>query len=176
LRRGSPEEIQSVMGHEMGHYVLNHIYTDLLLFFPIVIVGGFALLKWSLDWCLDRWGSKWEIRSIGDTAVVPLVVLLASIYGFILTPIMNTHIRTEEHEADMYGLNASRQPDGFAQGAIHLGEFRKMRPRPIEEFIFYDHPSGYRRIHDAMQWKAENLKLFEAQGGAPPTSADSTHN
>jgi STE24 endopeptidase len=173
LRRGSPQEIQSVMGHEMGHYVLNHIYKDLLLFFPIIIVAGFALLKWSLDWCLDRWGDQWQIRSIGDTAVVPLVVLLASIYGFILTPIMNTHGRTEEHEADMYGLNASRQPDGFAQGAIHLGEYRKMRPGPIEEFLFYDHPSGYRRIHDAMQWKAENLKLFEAQGGAEAAPATS---
>jgi STE24 endopeptidase len=166
LRRGSPEEIQSVMGHEMGHYVLNHIYKDLLLFFPIVIFGGFALLKWSLTWCLDRWGDKWQVRSIGDTAVVPLVVLLVSIYGFVLTPILNTHVRTEEHEADMFGLNASRQPDGFAQGAIHLGEYRKMKPGPIEEFLFYDHPSGYRRIQDAMQWKAENLALFEDQGGA----------
>ena len=45
LRRGSPEEIQEVMGHEMGHYVLNHIYKDLLLFFPIVILAGFAWLQ-----------------------------------------------------------------------------------------------------------------------------------
>jgi STE24 endopeptidase len=171
LRRGSPQEIQSIMGHEMGHYVLNHIYKDLLMFFPIIIFGGFALLKWSLDWCLRRWSDKWQIRSIGDTAVIPLVILLASIYGFLLTPIMNTYVRTREHEADMYGLNASRQPDGFAQGAIHLGEYRKMRPGPIEEFIFYDHPSGYRRIHDAMQWKAENLQLFQGQGRAGTTPA-----
>ena len=176
LRRGSPEEIRAVMGHEMGHYVLNHIYKDLLLFFPIIIFGGFALLKWSLDWCLKQWGNKWEIRGIGDTAIVPLVVLLASIYGFVLTPVMNTQIRTEEHEADMYGLNASRQPDGFAQGAIHLGEYRKMRPGPIEEFVFYDHPSGYRRIHDAMQWKAENLQLFEGQGGAPAAADTSARH
>jgi STE24 endopeptidase len=166
LRRGSPAEIQSVMGHEMGHYVLNHIYKSVLLFFPIIIVGGFALLKWSLDWCLRRWGDKWQLRGIGDTAIVPLVILIISIFGFVMTPIFNTYGRAEEHEADMYGLNASRQADGFAQAAIHLGEYRKMRPGPIEEFIFYDHPSGYRRIHDAMQWKAENLKLFEVQGGA----------
>jgi STE24 endopeptidase len=161
LRRGSPEEIQAVMGHEMGHYVLNHIYKDLLLFFPIVTVVTFAFLQWSLKWCLARWGEKWQIRGIGDVAVVPLAILLLSIVGFVTTPIFNTQTRTEEREADMYGLNASRQPDGFAQGAIHLGEYRKMRPGPIEEFIFYDHPSGYNRIHRAMQWKAENLKLYK---------------
>jgi STE24 endopeptidase len=175
LRRGSPEEIQSVMGHEMGHYVLNHIPKD-MLFFSVLIVVSFALLRWALGWCLQRWGERWQIRGIGDTAVVPLVILLISILGFVTTPLLNTHIRTAEHEADMYGLNASRLPDGFAQGAIHLGEYRKMHPGPVEEYIFFDHPSGYNRIHDAMRWKKENLQLFApapgeqsgSRGGAVP--------
>jgi len=158
LRRGSPEEIQAVTGHEMGHYVLNHIYKD-LEFFLIVSMAGFGFLRWSLGWCLERWGARWNIRGIGDPAVLPLVVLLASIFLFVLTPISNTQTRTDEHEADMYGINASRQPDGFAQAAIHLGEYRKMKPGPVEEWIFFDHPSGYRRIRDAMRWKAENLNL-----------------
>ncbi len=164
LRRGSPEEIQAVMGHEMGHYVLNHIPKD-LLFFSVLIVVSFALLRWSLEWCLQRWGERWQIRGIGDTAVLPLVILLVSIIGFVATPLLNTHTRTAEHEADMFGLNASRQPDGFAQAAIHLGEYRKMHPGPLEEYIFFDHPSGYNRIHDAMTWKKENLQLFAAQEG-----------
>jgi STE24 endopeptidase len=159
LRRGSPEEIQSVMGHEMGHYVLNHIYKS-TIFISIVIVMTFAISYRGLEWALQRWGEKWQIRGIGDTAVLPLVVLLASIIGFILTPVLNTYIRTEEIEADMYGLNTSRQPDGFAQGAIHLGEYRKMSPGPLEEFVFFDHPSGRNRIYAAMRWKAENLQLF----------------
>ncbi len=162
LKRGSPEEIQAVMGHEMGHYVLNHIYKDTLFFF-VVIVAAFAFLKWSLDACLARWGTNWGIRGIGDTAVVPLVFLLGSIFFFVLTPILNTHTRTTEYEADMYGLNASRQPDGFAQAAIHLGEYRKMNPGPVEEWIFFDHPSGRNRIYAAMRWKAENLQLFTPQ-------------
>ena len=164
LSRASPEEIQSVMGHEMGHYVLHHVYKDMLFFF-VVIFAGFALLRWTLDWSLNRWGEKWQIRAVGDTAVLPLVVLLVSIFFFVLTPIFNTQTRTNEHEADMYGLNASRQPDGFAQAAIHLGEYRKMSPGTVEEWIFFDHPSGRHRIHDAMQWKAENLKLF-----SPPSN------
>jgi STE24 endopeptidase len=162
LRRGSPEEIQAVMGHEMGHYVLNHIYKG-IMFSLILIVLAFACLRWGLDWTLKRWGEKWQIRGVGDTAVLPLVLLLASIFGFVTTPVTNSATRTQEYEADMYGLNTSRQPDGFAQGAIHLGEYRKMSPGPIEEWIFFDHPSGRNRIYAAMRWKAENLKLFTGQ-------------
>ena len=164
LKRGSPEEIQSVMGHEMGHYVLHHIPKD-MLYFSVVIVVFFLLLKWSVEASLARWGEKWGIRGLGDTAIVPLAFLLVTIFAFIYTPLYNTHIRTNEHEADMYGLNASRQPDGFAQAAIHLGEYRKMSPSPAEEWFFFDHPSGRNRIHDAMQWKAENLKLLSAEPG-----------
>ena len=162
LRRGSPEEIQAVMGHEMGHYVLHHIYKD-TLFFGVVIVIAFTLLQWSLIWSLKHWGEKWQIRGVGDTAVLPLVVLLVSIFSFVATPILNTHTRTTEGEADMYGLNASRLPDGFAQAAIHLGEYRKMEPGPVEEWIFFDHPSGRNRIYAAMRWKAENMSLIKWQ-------------
>jgi STE24 endopeptidase len=161
LRRGSAEEIQAIMGHEMGHYVMNHVY-KLIMFFLIVIVLAFAYLRWSLDWTLQRWGEKWQIRAVSDTAVLPLVVLLVYILGFVLTPVLNTFVRTQEYEADMYGLNTSRQPDGFAQAAIHLGEYRKMNPGPVEEWIFFDHPSGRNRIYAAMRWKAENLQLFPA--------------
>ncbi len=115
LRRGSPEEIQAVMGHEMGHYVMNHIYKA-IMFFSIVIVLAFVYLRWGLDWAIQRWGEKWQIRGVDDTAVLPLVILLVSIFGFLFTPINNTYTRTQEYEADMYGLNTSRQPDGFAQG------------------------------------------------------------
>jgi STE24 endopeptidase len=162
LRRGSPEEIQAVMGHEMGHYVMNHIYKG-IMFQAIETVLFFAFLYWGLGWSLQRWGEKWQIRGVGDTAVVPLVVLLALLFGFVSTPIDNSAIRTQEIEADMYGLNTSRQPDGFAQAAIHLGEYRKMNPGPVEEWIFFDHPSGRNRIYSAMRWKAENLKLYPPQ-------------
>ena len=170
LRRGSLEEIEAVMGHEMGHYVLNHIPKD-ITFFLVVTVVAFAYLRWSLEWCLKRWGAKWQIRGIGDPAVLPLALLLISVFFFVLTPFLNTHIRTTEAEADMFGLNASRQPDGFAEAAIHLGEYRKMKPGPMEEWIFFDHPSGYNRIHRAMQWKAENLKLFTAPEAPGATNA-----
>ena len=154
----------------MGHYVLNHVY-KFIMFQLIETMLLFAYLYWGLTWALKRWGEKWQIRGIGDTAVLPLVLLLVSIFGFIFTPIDNTYTRSQEYEADMYGLNTSRQPDGFAQAAIHLGEYRKMNPGPIEEWIFFDHPSGHNRIYAAMRWKAENLKLFTSQQCADGSAA-----
>ena len=166
LKRGSPEEIQAVMGHEMGHYVMNHIPKS-IFFLSVVIVLFFAFLRWALGWTLARWGERWQIRGVGDPAVLPLVFLLAGIFFFVLTPVTNTETRMHEKEADMFGLNAARQPDGFAQAAIHLSEYRKMRPGPLEERIFFDHPSGYDRINSAMVWKGENLELFEKTPAQP---------
>jgi len=157
LRRGSPEEIQAVMGHEIGHYVLNHSY-DRAFKFSVLIVLWFVALRLMLGWSLARWGARLGLRGIGDTAALPLVVLLSSLFFFVLTPVVNTIIRTQEAEADMYGLNAAHEPDGFAQAALHLGEYRKMSPGPVEEILFFDHPSGRARIFAAMRWKAENLR------------------
>ena len=166
LHRGSPEEIQAVMGHEMGHYVMNHIPKS-IFFLSVVYLIFFAFLRWGLEWTLKRWGERWQIRGITDPAVLPLVFLLAGIFFFVLTPVLNTEVRIHEKEADMFGLNAARQPDGFAQAAIHLSEYRKMRPGWLEEWVFFDHPSGYDRIHSSMVWKGENLELFE-KPPAPP--------
>ena len=55
-------------------------------------------------------------------------------------------------------MNAARQPDGMASIALKLGEYRKLDPGPLEEFIFFDHPSGRTRIYASMRWKAEHLR------------------
>ena len=56
LRRGSPEESQAVMGHEMGHYVLNHVYKG-FMFDAMSTVVLFAYLCCGLDWTLSA-GAK----------------------------------------------------------------------------------------------------------------------
>ena len=156
LNRCSLAEIKAVMGHEMGHYVLNHVYKG-LLFAGVIIVGGFAFLHWALRFLVGRFGGRWGISGVGDLAVVPLAALVLSGFMFFLTPITNSFTRMQEAEADIFGLNASREPDGFAEAALKLGEYRKMQPGSVEEWIFFDHPSGATRIRTAMQWKAENL-------------------
>jgi STE24 endopeptidase len=155
LKRCTLPEIETTMGHEMGHYVFNHIYKGLVMN-GVVIVIGFAFLNWGISFALSRWGERCGIRDTGDIAVLPLAVLVLSVYFFITTPINNTITRTMEFEADMFGLNAARQPDAEANVDLLLGEYRKMDPGPIEEFIFFDHPSGRTRITAAMRWKAEH--------------------
>ncbi|MGH8335811.1 MAG: M48 family metallopeptidase [Gammaproteobacteria bacterium] len=156
MNRGSPAEIKAVLGHEMGHYVLNHVYKG-IVFFGIIIVIGFAFVRWGFDWAAHRWGVRWGIRGVGDVAGLPLIAALFTIFMFFMTPVNNTITRSMEAEADAFGLNAAREPDGFAQAALHLSEYRKMQPGPVEEFIFFDHPSGWNRIHRAMIWKAEHI-------------------
>ena len=167
LRRASLPEIQAVMGHEMGHYVLNHIHKALLQF-GIVIVAGFALLKTLFERL--RRTPRWQVRGIDDVAGLPLAALLFTSYLFLLTPVLNTMVRVQEYEADLYGLNSSAQPDGFAQVSLKLGEYRKLEPGPVEEFVLYDHPSGRTRIHAAMRWKAEHPETWSgpAQAHGPP--------
>ncbi|HKF05830.1 MAG TPA: M48 family metallopeptidase [Candidatus Sulfotelmatobacter sp.] len=176
LNRCTLPEIETSMGHEMGHYVLNHSYKGLVMF-GVVIVVAFGFLNWAIDYALTRWGAAWDIRGIGDVAVLPLAVIVFSLFFFLATPINNTITRTMEFEADMYGLNAARQPDAEANVDMLLGEYRKLNPGTVEEFLFYDHPSGRTRITAAMQWKAEhpetasveevNRPLFTGSGGAP---------
>ena len=157
------------MAHEMGHYVLGHVYV-ILMFYLIVIVVGFSWLRWSLDWCLRRWGERWRIRGgVGDVAVVPLVMMMLAAFFFVLTPVTNTFSRAAEKEADVFGLNVARQPDGMAQVSLQVSDYRKMSPGPLEEWLFYDHPSGRSRIYAAMRWKAENLKSLSP---APATPAE----
>jgi len=156
LNRCSLPEIKAVMGHELGHYVLHHIY-EMLVEFGLVLVGALAFLRWAFERARSRWGERWGIRGIGDVAGLPLVVALVSVYFFVLTPVTNTIIRSNEQEADIFGLNAAREPDGFATVSLKLAEYRKLEPGRLEEWVFYDHPSGRARIEMAMHWKAEHL-------------------
>ncbi len=167
LKRCTLPEIETTMGHEMGHYVLNHAYKGFVME-GVVLVIGFAFLNWGLKFLLERYGDNWDVRGISDVAVLPVAVIILSVFFLVTTPVGNTITRTMEFEADMYGLNAARQPDGEANVDLLLGEYRKMEPGPIEEFLFFDHPSGRTRITAAMRWKAENPETASPEEMARP--------
>ena len=156
LNRSTPAEVQAVMGHELGHYVLNHVYKG-VVFFSLLICAGFWFTHWFFATVSRRLGAGWGLRGIDDLAGLPLFLAGFSIFMFLATPIHNTIIRTQEVEADIFGLNTARQPDGFASTALKLSEYRKLAPGKWEEIFFFDHPSGYQRILMALRWKAEHL-------------------
>jgi STE24 endopeptidase len=162
LSRCSPEGVLATMGHEMGHYIMHHI-ENAMLFFSVVIFIMFQVLRWGLETALARRGEHWGIHAVSDVAVLPLAVLILATLGFLFTPIANTFTRAQEYEADIFGLNSARQPDGEAEVDLLLGEYRKLDPKPWEEILFFDHPAGRTRIYAAMRWKAENLCLFDVR-------------
>jgi STE24 endopeptidase len=144
LKQSTLPEIRFVMGHEMGHYVLNHTM-KLLGGFVIFALVGFLLARLAFDFAVQKWGDRWRVRGIADPAGFPLLALIFLTLTFILTPIINTVSRNIERGRCVRSQYFSRS-GGFAQAALKLGLYRKMNPGPVEEFIFFDHPSGRARI------------------------------
>lgn len=165
LNRSTPAEVKAVMGHELGHYVLGHIARSLTVFIILFLVGLF-LLWWLTPRILARHGSRWGVRDVADPAVVPLFAIIFTLYFLACTPITNSLVRINESEADAFGLDAAREPDGFASIAMKLSEYRKIEPHPLEEIIFFDHPSGRTRVRMAMEWKARHLAKQPPQAPA----------
>ncbi|HUU05098.1 MAG TPA: M48 family metallopeptidase [Patescibacteria group bacterium] len=152
LKRCTPGEVEVVMAHEMGHYVLNHIY-EILVYFALVVLAGFVFLYWASNRLLHWRGSRWGIRDTGDPAGLPLLMFLFILFMFLASPLVNNIIRSNEVEADIFSLNVVRQPEAWATLVLKLSEYRKLDPSPLEEWLFYDHPSGRNRILMGMRWK-----------------------
>lgn len=160
----TPAEIKAVLGHEMGHYVLDHV-GFLLVWGGLLALVALAFVNWAFGALASVFGGNWDVRTIDDPAGFALVWAIVSVAALIATPVTNTIIRTQEAQADIFGLNAAREPDGFATATLKLSTYRKLEPTPLEEFVFYDHPSGRTRIHRAMVWKAWHLNDPDIKSG-----------
>lgn len=152
LRRTSEPEIRAVMGHELGHYVMNHMVKSLALLTPLVFVG-FAILAWAMKHLLARYAGATGVNRIDDVAGLPMLAAVLSVFFALGTPVINTITRVQEAEADKFSLNLTREPHGFAEAQLKLVEYRKADPGAVEEFIFFHHPSTRHRILDAMRWR-----------------------
>ena len=156
LNRSNIHGIKAVMGHEMGHYKLGHIQT-LLLWLVLMAAVGLFIMWWAAPRILARYGGRWNVRDVRDPASAALLSLLLAILGVPAGILFNSVVRHHESEADAFGLEAAREPDGFAMTAMQLSEYRKIEPAAWEEMIFCDHPSGRTRVRMAMDWKAAHL-------------------
>ena len=156
LNRSNQAGIKAVMGHEMGHYKLFHIQ-KLLAYLTLMALAGFAIAYWAVPKLLALYGERWGVREVSDPASAPVFWGLLALLGIPAGILFNSIIRYHESEADAFGLEAAREPDGFAMTAMQLSEYRKIEPGAWEERIFYDHPSGRTRVRMAMEWKARHL-------------------
>jgi STE24 endopeptidase len=162
LEKTSIQEIKAVMAHELGHYVLNHGLRH-TVYLTLLFAIGYFILDRVWVFVLARWGERMGIRDRGDPATLPIVIAILGTYLLLASPLQNRIIYAGEVEADIYGLNAAREPHAFATVAMRLASYRKLEPGPVEKWLFYDHPSGRDRVEMSMQWLEENQDLFEAR-------------
>ncbi|WP_309750915.1 M48 family metallopeptidase [Novosphingobium sp.] len=166
LNRSTPQEIAGVMGHEMGHYVLNHVWWSLAFLSALAALAMFLVSRIGPA-LIARYGARWGgIRDLGDPASMPVLGILLAVFGLLATPLTNTLVRVDESQADAFGLDVAQEPDGFASVAMKLSEYRKIEPSALEEMLFFDHPSGATRVRMSMQWKKDHVP--NAQMVVPP--------
>jgi STE24 endopeptidase len=151
-----------VFGHEMGHYVLNHVYKG-LAFFAATMLVGFWLGRRIVLAMLARWGEAWHIRGINDLAALPVLMLALSLLSLVGEPIGNAFSRHIEHQADIYGLEVTHglfpnNREVAASAFQKLGEksYSYPTPSPLLVFWSYSHPSIPDRIQFALHYDPWN--------------------
>ena len=170
LAKLNHDEVLAVMGHEMGHYVLNHLWKGL----AAGIIGTFFVLfvaQRVYERGLRRWGPRWGAREPGDPASLPWLLLIVSVLSFLGAPIENGISRYMEHQSDMFGLELTHSNEAMATSFIKFAEDSKVNPSPYPfiEFWRYSHPSLARRIIFVLHYKpwAEGKpnELWRAEAG-----------
>jgi STE24 endopeptidase len=151
-------EILFVFGHEMGHYVLDHIYKG-MAFAAIMMFIGFWLGRRIALALLARWGMPWSIRGIDDLTALPVLMLTLSLLTLVGEPVGNAFSRHLEHEADRYGLEVTyglfpNNGEIAAASFQKLGEKSLDYPSPNRFLVFwsYDHPPIADRIHFSLSY------------------------
>jgi STE24 endopeptidase len=151
-------EIVFATGHEMGHYVLDHIPKGIAFYAALLLVAFYLGFK-GIGWMLGRWGAKWAIRGVDDWASLPALLLLLSVFSIVVHPAGNAFSRHIEHQADQYGLEVTHglTPDSgqvAARAFEVLGnvDLADPAPNPVDVFLFYTHPTIAQRIRFALTY------------------------
>jgi Zn-dependent protease with chaperone function len=151
ITKATPDEIVMIFGHESGHYVLGHIGKGLAFAIVLLLVSiylGFLFVQWALR----KFGVTWKIPAQEDWAALAVLLLAFSIFGAITEPVNSAYTRSQEHAADVYGMEAVHgivaDPQAVSQGAFQvLGKTSLADPNPNQfyEFWTYSHPAIGRR-------------------------------
>lgn len=154
MKQASLDEVKAVTGHEVGHYVLGHVWRIVFLFAGLAMVG-FFLADRMFGRVASLFGSQ---AQVSDPEGLPILLFIVSVLGLFAQPVLNSVTRIGESEADAYSLRTVNLPDALAGALVKTAEYRYPRPSAFEEIAFYSHPSVERRVRRAMDWKAEQLK------------------
>jgi len=141
------EELRFVMGHEMGHYVLHHIWKGLGFALAVLLVA-FWLSQQLVERATHRWGRSWGFDVPHDPAAVPLLLLVISVFFFLASPVMNGFSRYFEHQSDTFSLELTHLNDAGVRAFVKFAEQSKVLPDPpaFIRFWRYSHPTLAERI------------------------------
>lgn len=155
LRSYTPDEITFIMGHEMGHYVLNHIWKGLALA-VVMIVAGFYVVYRAVGWIIERHSARTGLRDPGEIATLPLVLLVLSVFVFVTMPIQSAYSRSLESAADQFGLRAIDNPEAapWAFRRMATRNLSDLDPPAFVEWFLYSHPAMGKRIRAAEAYVA----------------------
>jgi Zn-dependent protease with chaperone function len=152
LEQETTDEVLTDFGHEMGHYVLGHIWKGILFFAALFFVLLYLGYR-SIGRLLAHSGSAWGIRGLDDWASLPAILLLLTLFGFVTSTLGNGFSRFQENQADIYGLEVTHSiladpGQACAWSFQNYGEkvLVDPDPNPVQVFLFYDHPPVRDRV------------------------------
>jgi Zn-dependent protease with chaperone function len=152
LQKTTNDEALFIVGHELGHYVLGHVLQGALLGAAGLLLALYLLYR-GLHWALGRWGRDWKIAGPEDWASLAVLLLLLQVLLFVASPAVNAVSRTQEHAADVYGLEVihgliPNSEEVAAHTFQVLGELDLADPNPPEfiKFWLYSHPPMAERL------------------------------
>ena len=158
IQKATADETLYIVGHELGHYVLGHVWKGFLFFAALLFVGFYALFR-ALHWALGRWGGEWRIYGPEDWASFAVLFLLLEIGMFLASPLANGFSRMQEHAADVYGLEVTHgiipnSQEVAAQAFQVLGEtdLADPDPSPFITLWLYSHPPLAERLAFAAEY------------------------
>ncbi len=148
------DEILFVMGHEMGHYRLHHIWKG-IAFFSLLSVALFFLLRLGAAAALRRFGARWHVADLHDVATLPLFVIVLTVLSLAVRPATAAYSRSIEHEADVFALEVTRDNDAGARAFLKLGAQNRNDPEPdpLVRLWLYEHPPLGERIRFALEYR-----------------------
>jgi Zn-dependent protease with chaperone function len=145
----TPDEIEAVLAHELGHHVHRHILKSILVQAGITFVGFWAA-NWTLHYAVDHH----MFEELSDFANLPLLALVSVVLSFLLMPALNAYSRFNERQADRYAFESIASVEPFVSSMNKLAEqnLAERTPSKWVEWFFHSHPSISRRLAAAEQW------------------------
>ncbi len=150
LENYSPDEIEAVLAHELGHQVHRHILKSIAVQAAITFVG-FWTANEALQYAIDHSN---RFTGLADFANLPLLALVSTVLSLLVLPALNAYSRYNERQADRYAFRSIVSVEPFISAMNKLADqnLAERTPSRFVEWFFHSHPATSRRVAAAEAW------------------------